>query len=163
MTPDLKLDTTDIKILAALQNNGRINNKDLAATVHLAPSTCLERVNRLRRAGIITGHRVEVDPEKLGRPLEALLFLQVRPHKRPLVDPFVEFVLSQPETRYLYHLAGPEDFLVHVAVESANDLQRIVLDKYTARDEIALVRTNLVFQRWNRASLLPPGIDPAQL
>jgi DNA-binding Lrp family transcriptional regulator len=150
------LDTVDIQILAVLQNDARTSNKDLAAAVHVAPSTCLDRVNRLREYGVIVGHRLQVDPAKVGRPLEAFLFVRVQPHKRAMVDPFVEHVLKQPETRALYHLSGPEDFLVYVTAQDARDLQRLVLDEYTARDEVALVHTNLVFQQWEGGPLLPP-------
>src|SRR5690606_17760504 len=94
-----ELDPTDLRILTALQNNSRTPNKDLAAAVGIAPSTCLDRVNRLREAGIIRGYKLAVDPEKLGRPLQALLYVRVQPHRRPLVDPFVEHVLAQPEAR----------------------------------------------------------------
>lgn len=157
MSESVPLDPVDLRILAELQNNARLSNKELAAVVGVAPSTCLDRVNRLRESGVITGHTLQVDPAKLGRPLEALLFIRVQPHKRPLVDPFVEHVLSQPETRALYHLTGPDDFLVHVAATSAQTLQQLVLDEYTARDEVALVHTNLIFQRWDGGPLLPPA------
>lgn len=128
--------------------------------VGLAPSTCLDRVARLRTAGVITGQRIEVAPAMLGRPLEALLFVQVRPHRRALVDPFVAHLLAQPEVRAVYHLTGPDDFLAHVATSSAADLQRLVLDELTARDEVVRVNTNLIFQQWTGGPLLPPVGQP---
>lgn len=156
MPDSAQLDPVDLQILTALQNNARMPNKELAATIGIAPSTCLDRVNRLREAGVILGYSLQVNPGKLGRPLEALLYVRMQPHRRPLVDPFVEHVLAQPETRELYHLTGPDDFLIHVTAENAHALQRLVLDELTARDEIALVHTNLIFQRWVGGPLLPP-------
>jgi DNA-binding Lrp family transcriptional regulator len=73
------------------------------------------------------------------------------------VDPFVEHVLSQPETRALYHLTGPEDFVVHVTTKDARDLQRLVLDEFTGRSEVVMVHTNLIFQCWEGGPLLPPS------
>lgn len=151
-----RLDPIDLHILSELQNNARLSNKELASLVGVAPSTCLDRVNRLRDNGVIAGYSLQVDPGILGRPLQALLFIRVQPHKLPLVEPLVNHVLSLPETRSLYHLTGPEDFVVHVAVESAGALQRLVLDEYTARDEVVLVHTNLIFQQWDGGPLLPP-------
>ncbi|WP_019813110.1 Lrp/AsnC family transcriptional regulator [Saccharomonospora saliphila] len=156
MRQSVELDPVDLRILAELQNNARIPNKNLAAAAGIAPSTCLDRVNRLRETGVILGSGVTVDPDTLGRPLQALLYVRVQPHRRPLVDPFVDHVLALPETRELYHLTGPDDFLIHVAAESAQSLQRLVLDELTARDEVALVHTNLIFQRWQGGPLLPP-------
>ncbi|SDX66991.1 DNA-binding transcriptional regulator, Lrp family [Amycolatopsis xylanica] len=156
MSGSVELSTVDLEILRILQNDSRVTNKELAAAVGIAPSTCLDRVNRLRATGVITGQRATVDAAKLGRPLEAFLFVQVRPHRRPLVDPFIEHLLAQPEVRAVYHLTGPDDFLAHVATTSAGDLQRLVLDELTARDEVARVHTNLVFQHWAGGPLLPP-------
>lgn len=156
MPPSPELDPVDLRILAELQKNSRLPNKELAAAVGIAASTCSDRVDRLRRTGVILGYGLAVDPDKLGRPLQALLYVRVQPHRRPLVAPFVEHVLALPETRELYHLTGPDDFLIHVAAENAQALQRLVLDELTARDEVALVHTNLVFQRWDGGPLLPP-------
>lgn len=157
MTETVLLDSADLRILRVLQNDARISNKQLARTVGLAPSTCLDRVTRLRSAGVITGHRADVDAAKLGRPLEAFLFVQVRPHRRPLVEPFVDSLLAQSDVRAVYHLTGPDDFLVHVATSSAAELQRLVLDELTARDEVVRVHTNLVFRHWRGGPLLPPA------
>jgi len=156
MTASVELSTVDLEILRILQNDARVSNKELAAAVGVAPSTCLDRVARLRNTGVITGQHAQVDAEKLGRPLEAFLFVQVRPHRRPLVDPFIEHLLAQPEVRAVYHLTGPDDFLAHVATTSASELQRLVLDELTSRDEVARVHTNLVFQHWSGGPLLPP-------
>ncbi|MFI7103431.1 Lrp/AsnC family transcriptional regulator [Streptomyces sp. NPDC050161] len=151
-----ELDSFDLRILTALQNNARLSNKELAAQVGVAPSTCLDRVNRLRKNGVIRGYRLNVDPELVGRPLEALLYVRVQPHRRSLVEPFVQHVLMLPETRFVYHLTGPDDFLVHVTVENSRQLQRLVLDELTNREEISLVHTNLIFQCWEGGPLLPP-------
>lgn len=150
------LDPVDLEILRVLQNDARTTNRDLAAAVGVAPSTCLDRVARLRRAGVITGYRLAIDPARLGRGLEALLSVQVRPHRRDLIGPFVERIRSLPESRALFHLTGPDDYLLHVAVHDAADLQRLVLDEFTSRREVARVETRLVFQHWECGPLLPP-------
>ncbi|MFF4594797.1 Lrp/AsnC family transcriptional regulator [Amycolatopsis sp. NPDC001319] len=157
MAGSVELSAVDLEILRVLQNDARTSNKDLAAAVGIAPSTCLDHVARLRSTGVITGQHAQVDAAKLGRPLEAFLFVQVRPHRRQLVDPFVADLLALPEVRAVYHLTGPDDFLAHVATSSAAELQRLVLDELTARDEVARVHTNLVFQHWSGGPLLPPA------
>ncbi|MFD2470768.1 Lrp/AsnC family transcriptional regulator [Amycolatopsis silviterrae] len=162
MTEPIELSPVDLEILRVLQNDARTSNKELAAAVGLAPSTCLDRVARLRETGVITGQHAKVDAAKVGRPLEAFLFVQVRPHRRPLVEQFVEHLLALPEIRAVYHLTGPDDFLAHVATTSAAELQRLVLDELTSRDEVARVHTNLVFQQWQGGPLLPPDGEPAQ-
>lgn len=156
MSDSVALDPVDLEILRLLQNDARTTYRDLAAAVGVAPSTCLDRVARLRRSGVILGHELRLDPAKLGRGLEALLLVQVRPHRRELITPFVDRVRTLPESRALFHLTGPDDYLVHVAVTGATDLQRLVIDEFTSRREVARVETRLIFQQWACGPLLPP-------
>ncbi|MFB6753334.1 Lrp/AsnC family transcriptional regulator [Streptomyces sp. NPDC056353] len=165
MGESVVLDPVDLHLLRLLQNDARTTYRDLAAQVGVAPSTCLDRVARLRRAGVILGHRIELDPAKLGRGLQALLLVQVRPHRRELVGPFVDRIRALPESRTVFHLTGPDDYLVHVAVADMTDLQRLVLDEFTSQREVARVETRLIFQQWECGPLLPsapsaPGATP---
>ncbi|MDB1089414.1 Lrp/AsnC family transcriptional regulator [Streptomyces sp. ACA25] len=155
MTASVVLDPVDLEILRILQKDARMTNRDLAGSVGIAASTCLDRVGRLRRSGVITGYGLRLDPAMLGRSLEALLSVQVRPHRKELIGPFVERVRSLPESRALFHLTGPDDYLVHVAVAGTADLQRLVLEEFTSRKEVTQVETRLIFQQWDCGPLLP--------
>ncbi|WP_327358147.1 Lrp/AsnC family transcriptional regulator [Streptomyces sp. NBC_01304] len=159
MADSVELDPVDLHILRLLQNDARTTYRDLAAQVGVAASTCLDRVARLRRSGVILGHQLRVDPVRLGRGLEALLSVQVRPHRRELVGPFVDRIRALPQSRALFHLTGPDDYLVHVAVADAAELQRLVLDEFTAHREVARVETRLIFQQWDCGPLMPPGAE----
>ena len=82
-----RLDRTDCEILAELQKNARLSNKELAARIGLAPSSCLERVRRLASAGVLRGYHAQVDPGALGIGLEAMVadldpFEPTRPRRR---------------------------------------------------------------------------------
>jgi DNA-binding Lrp family transcriptional regulator len=63
------LDRIDIRILAALQRDGRVTIQKLAETVGLSPRPCLERVRRLEGSGIILGYRTLIDIDRLSRPV----------------------------------------------------------------------------------------------
>ncbi|MGV9778812.1 Lrp/AsnC family transcriptional regulator [Streptosporangium sp. NPDC003464] len=151
------LDSIDRAILAELQKDARLPNKDLAERVGVAPSTALERVRALRRRGVITAFRAETEPTALGRPLQAMLALRVRPHTSQLVDPLRAFVLGLPETVALFHVAGPQDFLVHVAVPDADHLHRLVLDRFLIRPEIVHLETTLIFRTEHQPLQRPVG------
>lgn len=157
MSESVVLDPVDLHILRLLQNDARTTYREIAAEVGVAASTCLDRVARLRRSGVILGHQLRLDPAKLGRGLQALLSVQVRPHRRELIKPFVERIRGLPESRALFHLTGPDDYLVHVAVADTADLQRLVVDEFTSRSEVARVETRLVFQQWDCGPLMPPS------
>jgi DNA-binding Lrp family transcriptional regulator len=146
----MALDRTDLRILAALQKNARLSNKELAAHVHLAPSSCLERVRRLREEGVLGEAHAEVDAESLGIGLRAMVAIQLRQHSRELVESFHDYVIGLPEVVSVYHVAGDDDFLVHVAVRDAHQLRDLTMDAFTTRPEVARLRTSLVYRHERR-------------
>lgn len=156
MTLKIELDRTDRAILAALQNNARLPNKQLAELVGLAPSTCLERVRALRARGVIRGYHAEVDRAALGRGIEAIIAVRIRVHARALVDAFWGYVLSLPETIQVFHVSGADDFLVHIAVADVPSLHDFILDALTVRREVAHVETHLIFDQQRK-----PAVEPA--
>ncbi len=149
------LDSVDWQLLALLQNDASVTNAWLASQVGLAPSSCLERVRRLRRLGVITGIRAVVEPAALGRPLQAMLAVQLRPHSRELVDRFTRAALALPETLALYNVSGPEDYFLHVAVADSRHLQQIIVDHLATRPEVGHCQTHLVFDRPVTAPVRP--------
>ena len=153
------LDRTDFEILAQLQKNARLSNKELAARVGLAPSSCLERVRRLVERRVLQGFHAEVDPLALGIEIEAMIAVRLVRHSRKDVDQFRAHVLSLPETVAVYHLAGENDFLVHVAVRDTPHLRELVLDSFTTRSEVAHLETALVFGH-TRGAVLPAYRSP---
>ena len=76
------MDRIDRALLAALQKNARMSNKELAELVGLAPSTCLERLRRLRDRGVLQGFHAAVDLAQLGRATQALVAVRLRVHDR---------------------------------------------------------------------------------
>ena len=140
------LNRIDFAILAALQNNARLSNKELAAHVGLAPSSCLERVRRLRAQGVLTGFRALVEPRALGIAIQALVFVRLARHARKQVKAFRQHALSLTETVGLYHVAGQHDFIVHVGVRDANHLRDLAMDAFTSRPEVARIETHLIFE-----------------
>lgn len=151
---DIDLDRIDCELLAALQKNGRLSNKELAAQVGLAPSSCLARVRRLREIGAVRGVHADIDPALAGIGLQALIAVRLRQHAREIVESFRRHVLSLEEVVALFHVAGENDFLVHVAVRDADHLRDLALDAFTGRDEVVHIQTSLVFEH-TRAPALP--------
>jgi DNA-binding Lrp family transcriptional regulator len=147
------LDRIDFEILRALQNNARLSNKELAARVGLAPSSCLLRVRRLVQGGVLRGFRAQVEPKALGIGLEALVFVRLARHSRQKVQAFRRHVLALRETIGVFHVAGAYDFVVHVAVRDSDHLRDLALDAFTARPEVAHMETHLIFEHSHRAEL----------
>src|SRR3546814_794366 len=106
------LDRIDLLLLDELQRNGRLTNTDLAERVHLSPSACLRRVQRLERDGVIAGYRAEVDPEKVGLGLQAFVRVQLRQHDPETVAAFARFVTAWDEVVACHALTGDMDYLL---------------------------------------------------
>lgn len=149
----MQLDRTDFGIVEALQNDARLSNKELAARVGLAPSSCLERVRRLARAGVLKAWHAEVEPRALGITLQALVFVRLKQHSRKTVREFRQHALALAESMAVYHVAGQHDFLVHVGVRDANHLRDLAMDAFTSRPEVARIETHLIFEHAPRPAL----------
>ena len=111
----------------------------------MAPSTCLERVRRLTRIGVIRGSHCDVDPSALGVGLEAMIAVRLRRHSRDIVDSFRRYVADLAEVRSVFHVTGGDDFLVHVAVRDSDHLRDLALDSFTTRPEVDHIQTRLIF------------------
>jgi DNA-binding Lrp family transcriptional regulator len=155
------LDRIDFEILAALQEDARLSNKELAARVGLAPSTCLVRVRRLVEGGVLRGFHADIDPAALGVGLMAMISVRLSRHARETVEEFRAHVLSLPEVVSVYHLAGSVDFLVHVALRDAAHLRDLVVDDFTRRAEVDHLETHVLFE-YVRAPKTPNYRRPAE-
>lgn len=140
------LDRTDYEIIRHLRNNARLSNKELAAKVGLAPSTCLVRTRLLQQSGVITGFRAEVNPARLGVGLQAMISVRLKRHYKPDVEAFRQHALELPEVVRFYHVAGPIDFLVHVWTRDSEHLRNLAMTAFTAREEVSHIETELIFE-----------------
>jgi Lrp/AsnC family leucine-responsive transcriptional regulator len=153
------LDRIDLLLLAELQRAGRQTNAELAERVHLSPSACLRRVQRLERDGVIAGYRAEVDPEKLGLGLQAFVRVQLKSHDAAHIAVFAEQVNGWAEIVACHALTGDMDYLLHVVVRDLEHFSRFLLDKLLAQAEVADVNTSFVLRTVKRAQALPLAGD----
>jgi DNA-binding Lrp family transcriptional regulator len=149
------LDATDQAILRALQDDARQTNRELAAAVHVSPSTSSERVRALRHEGVIRGYHADIDFGALGRHVQALTAVTIRPPTRQNVEAFRTWVAGLPELVGVFVVSGASDFLLHVAVPDTNALYAFVIDRLTERPEVADVNTSVVYEHIRRSVLEP--------
>lgn len=140
------LDEIDREILRSLATDARLPNNTLASRVGVAPSTCLMRVRRLEDAGVIRGYRAELAPEGLGRPLQAIVAVRLQAHARAGIGSFAERFAGLPGVLNVFFLAGTNDFQIHVAAESPDDLREFVVSNLSASRDVAATETSLIFE-----------------
>ncbi len=140
------MDELDAALLRELQHDARRTNRDLAEAVGVSPSTALERTRTLRQRGVIRGASLDLDLGAVGRPVQALIAVRIRPPSRELIEGFRDWVGGLTETVGVFVVSGSEDFLVHIAVADTDGLYSFVIDRLTQRREVADVRTSVVYE-----------------
>lgn len=155
VTPAPVLDGTDLAILAELATDGRITNTALAARVGIAESTCINRVRALREAGVIVGFHAQVNLAALGKPLQAVIKIRLGSHNRDQVRAFNTILTGIPGVLTVFHVAGEDDYLLHVAVESPEALRDLVLEHIQIYPVVRHTETHLVFEVLPGRGVLP--------
>lgn len=151
----MQLDAIDLALIAALQHDARQTNRELAAAAHISPSTSSQRVHALRRAGVIRGYHADVEPGALGRNVQALTGVTIRPPARQNHDAFRTWAASQPEVISVFAITGRDDYLLHLAVADTDALYAFVVDRLTERGEVANFHTSVVYEHIRRPILEP--------
>lgn len=148
------MDELDTALLRLLQNDARRTNREMAAELGIAPSTCLERIRGLRERGVISGYHAEVDLKAIDRSTQAIISIKLRPQAMAVATTFQDYVQSLPQTLAMFMVSGASDFLAHVAVKDTQALRDFVLD-LAKRQEIADIRSSVVFEHHRRTTVLP--------
>lgn len=141
-----ELDETDIRILRALQADGRLANVDLAERINLSPSPCLRRTKRLEAAGVIAGYRAEIDRAKIGLGLTVFVEIKVERHSRSNADELTAALLAIPEVVSCCMVSGAADFLVELAVADLAAYERLLSDRLLVLPMIADIRSNFALR-----------------
>ena len=141
------LDAVDKQIIAILSRDGRTTNADLAAALGVAPSTAHTRMRSLVDRGIITGFHASVDHQRLGRGLQAMIGVALRPGARhDSIVAFADEVRKLPQVVQLFFVGGVDDFMVHIAVADASEVREFVVEHLSAQQSVATTRTSIVFE-----------------
>jgi DNA-binding Lrp family transcriptional regulator len=152
------LDELDTAILRELQQDARRTNRDIAAAVGVSPTTALDRTRALRERGVIRGASLNVDLAAIGRPVQALIAVRIRPPSRRNIEAFRNWVTALPDTLGVFVTTGTEDFLIHVAVPDNESLYAFVIDRLTEHAHVADVRTSVVYEHLRNDRIRPvPG------
>jgi Lrp/AsnC family leucine-responsive transcriptional regulator len=156
------LDETDLRILRALQADGRLTNVDLAERIHLSPSPCLRRTKRLEAEGVITGYRAVVDRSKVGLGLTVFVEIKVERHSRANADELTAALLAIPEVVSCCMVSGAADFLVELAVADLAAYERLLSDRLLVLPMITDIRSNFALRVIKTAGTLAiPDTPPA--
>jgi Lrp/AsnC family transcriptional regulator, leucine-responsive regulatory protein len=117
------MDKIDVRILSALQKDGRTSFRELGETVHLSPNAAAERVRRMLDEGVIRSITAIVNPAKLGRSLEAQIDVKLR--QGVSAHDFEKALKGVAQIQSATLMTGSFDFAVRVACRDQADLTTI--------------------------------------
>jgi DNA-binding Lrp family transcriptional regulator len=123
---NLKLDRIDIKILAALQVDGRMTNLKLAERVGLSPTPCIQRVRRLEASGLIVGYGATIDAHLLGPYIRVFTEITLKNHTHNDFLRFEKHLLDERNVVNCYLVAGGYDYLIEVVARDVVSYQDII-------------------------------------
>src|SRR5687767_902260 len=135
------MDATDRKMLAVLQQEGRISNAALAERLHLSPSPCLRRLRTLERDGAITGYRAVLDRATLELGLTVFVELKVDAHSERNAARIAETLKATPEVVSAHVVSGSADFLLEVVVADLPAYERLLFGTLLRLPNVSDVRS----------------------
>lgn len=148
------LDDIDRQILNQLSENARISNAELASACGIAQSTCITRVRNLVNNKIITGFTAKLDRRKVGLSNQVLISVTLRAGARAHLADFMEQMSAHPDVIQVFFLGGQEDFIVHLAAKTSDQVREFVLENLSNNPTVAATRTNMVFDHFSKAPTL---------
>lgn len=140
------MDRTDVAILAALQDEGRLSNADLADRVGLSPSPCLRRVKALEAGGVIRGYRARLDAPAVGAGFEAFVSADLVRAEAASISAFEAAVLALPEVVEARRMIGSPDYLLRVVVADLAAYERLYSDVLAGLPGVHRVATQIAMR-----------------
>ncbi len=121
-----KLDRIDLKILTELQRNGRISNVELAESIGLSASPCLQRTKRLESAGYIVGYGAQLDLAKFGEVVMVFTEMTLQDHRRSDFARFEAAIGEIDEVVECHLVSGGYDYLLKFVTRGVSHYQSVI-------------------------------------
>ena len=152
------LDKTDILILKALQENGRITVKGLALKVHLSPTPVFERMHRLEKEGYIQRYTAVLSPSKLGRGFVVFCSVKLRRMGKEIAHDFVSRVKGIPEVAECYNISGDSDYLLKIYAPDMKYYNDFLINTLGAIDSLGSIQSWFVMDEIKNSYGLPESL-----
>jgi DNA-binding Lrp family transcriptional regulator len=149
------LDQFDLKILSALETDGRLTNAELAEKIGLSASQCSRRRIKLEESCIIEGYSARLNAARLGIGLLALVEVTLSPHSKENAKNFGDFVNAVDEIQEAYALTGDADYLLKMVVPDLKNLSRIINDLILPQASVSHVKSSIVLTTLKDSHRLP--------
>ena len=151
----IELDFFDLKMLAALQDDGRLTNQQLAERISLSASQCSRRRMRLEEQKVISGYHADLSGEALGFSLIAFIQITLATHSPDNAKKFRALVNRIDEIQEAYSLTGDADYVLKAVLRDLKSLSDIINNVLMPHPSVAHVRSSIVLDRLKESTKLP--------
>lgn len=151
----MPLDSTDKRLLAALQTDAHLTAEALGEVLALSPSQAGRRRQKLEAEGYIEGYTARLNPERLGLSVQAFVQVQMATHEPDRVRTFARTVALRPEIVSAWTLTGEADYLLRVYCADLSALNRLVQQVLLPHPAVSRVQSQIVMERVKRDAPLP--------
>ncbi len=142
----MELDKTDLAILHYLQEDGRINNSDLADKIFLSASSCLRRVRALEEAGIIANYCAVLDANAVGLEVDSFVQVTMRRDIEQWHENFSKEINQWPEVVGCFIITGEANYLLRVRARNLKHYSAFIMDRLYKSPGVLDIRSNIVLQ-----------------
>ena len=149
------LDSFDLAILEALQQDGRLSNQALAEKVNLSTSPCWRRVKKLEDDGVIEGYAALLSPDKLGLHALAYIHVSLINHAPETLEVFASFVTDNPQVLECSSITGSYDYVLKVIEQDSRALEVFLMEKLLRLGVVRETNTEVVLQQLTKTTALP--------
>jgi DNA-binding Lrp family transcriptional regulator len=151
----IHVDGFDLRILGALQDDGRLTNQELAEIAGLSASQCSRRRMRLETEKIIAGYRAELNSEALGFSVIAFIQITLATHSPDNAKNFRALINRVDDIQEAYSLTGDADYVLKAVLRDLKGLSDIVNNVLMPHPSVAHVRSSIVLDRLKESAKLP--------
>ncbi len=150
-----QFDETDRRILELLQTNGRMTNRELAATIGLSAAPCWHRVKRLDKLGVIGEYRAVLSPAKINLHIKVLANVTLTTRTPAARDDFETRILELPEVLECYWVGAEHDYKLVVATTDLQSYERFLRDQLLSLPSVDNVQSEVTLKEVKNTTALP--------
>jgi len=156
---EMQLDAIDRKILAILQENGRISNVELADRVGLSPAPCLRRVQALEASGVIRKYVALLHPETVNLGVTVFIQISLDLQVEGRLELFEKAILTRPEVLECYLMTGDSDYLLRVVIPDVASYEHFLKECLTRIESVASIKSSFALNQVKYSTALPVGVE----
>jgi Lrp/AsnC family transcriptional regulator, leucine-responsive regulatory protein len=154
-----ELDLFDRRILAVLQQDGRMTSVALAEIVHLSPSQCARRVQRLEELGVIRSYRAVLDPDALGLGIAGVVSLSLEKHANSTLQELQREIASQPAIVECLSITGDSDYQLRIVARDLREFSDLLMHSIVPMPGVSTTRSSIILEHVKPFAALPIATD----